>query len=238
MLAHPVGRIGIERRRRLVEQQQFRRIDQRLRQRDARLLPGGELAVWAVEEILQVEIVGELRDAVLQLLDRIEAAEHGEVLPHREPHRHVDIGAFEIHPPQHLGAFRRHRMAQHLDGTGGRQHQPHDHGDRRGLAGAIAAEQAGDAAARDCKRDVVDGAHGLVLLDQTHDGDRGRSCRIRRAGTWPSELASSLHHAGRSFEALLAKRKASARIDRPDALRDQVQPPQYGAEFVIAGQRG
>src|SRR5207302_7260370 len=40
MLPHPVGGIWIERSRRLVEQQQFRLVDQRLRQRDAGLLPG------------------------------------------------------------------------------------------------------------------------------------------------------------------------------------------------------
>ena len=101
-----------------------------------------------------------------QILHRIEPAEDGEVLPHREPHRHVDIGAFEIHPAEHLGALLRHRMAEHLDAPRGRQHQPHDHGDRRGLAGAVAAEQAGDAAARDPERHIVDRAGGLVELDR------------------------------------------------------------------------
>ena len=70
-------------------------------------------------------------------------------------------------------------MAEHLDAARGRQHQPHDHGDRRGLAGAVAAEQAGDAAARDPERHIVDGAGGLVELDQMRDLDRGGSCRIR-----------------------------------------------------------
>ena len=118
-----------------------------------------------------------------RFVDRIEPAEDREVLPHREPHRHVDIGAFEIHPAQHIGALVRHRTAQHPDAPRSRQHQPHDHGDRRGLAGAIAAEQPGDAAARDAKRHVVDGAGGLVELDQMRDLDRGRpgSDRPRQA---------------------------------------------------------
>ena len=89
---------------------------------------------------------------------RVEPAEHGEVLPHRQPHRHVDIGAFEIHPAEHVGALLRHRAAEHPDAARGRQHQPHDHRDRGGLAGAVAAEQPGDAAARDRERDVVDRA--------------------------------------------------------------------------------
>ena len=63
MLPDPIGGIGIERRRRLVEQQQLGLVDQRLRQRHAGLLPGGELAVGAVEEIAEIEIGGELRDA-------------------------------------------------------------------------------------------------------------------------------------------------------------------------------
>ena len=188
MLPHPVGGIGIERGGRLVEQQQLRLVDQRLRQRHAGLLPGRELAVGAVEEIVEIEIGGELRDAFAQILDRIEPAEDGEVLPHREPHRHVDIGAFEIHPAEHLGALLRHRMAEHLDAARGRQHQPHDHGDRRGLAGAVAAEQAGDAAARDAERDVIDRAGGLVVLDEVRDLDRGGSWPDRPraiAAAWP-----------------------------------------------------
>ena len=180
MLPDPVGGIGIERGGRLVQQQQFGLVDQRLGQRHARLLPGGEFAVGAVEEVAEIEIGGELLDALAQILHRIEPAEDREVLPHREPHRHVDIGAFEIHPAQHLGALLGHRIAQHLDAPRGRQHQPHDHGDGRGLAGAVAAEQPGDAAARDAKRDVVDGAGGLVELDQMRDLDRRRSCRIGR----------------------------------------------------------
>jgi len=40
MAAHPVGGVGIERRRRFVEQQQLGFVDQRLGESDAGLLPG------------------------------------------------------------------------------------------------------------------------------------------------------------------------------------------------------
>ncbi len=50
-----------------------------------------------------------------EILHRIEPAENGEVLPHREPHRHVDIGALEIHPAEHLGARSGIGMPEHLD---------------------------------------------------------------------------------------------------------------------------
>ena len=66
MPADPVGGIGIERRRRLVQQQQLGLVDQRLRQRHAGLLPGRELAVGAVEEFAEVEIGGELLDPLAQ----------------------------------------------------------------------------------------------------------------------------------------------------------------------------
>jgi len=176
MRAHPVGGIRVERGGRLVQQQQLGLVDQRLRQRDARLLTGRELAVGAIDEIAEVEIRGQLRDAVREILHCIELAEHGEVLPHREPHRHVDIGALEIHPAQHGRALLGHAMPQHLHAAGGRQHQAHDHRDGRGLAGAVAAEKAGDAAARERKGDVVDGAGLLVDLDEVIDRDcRGRA---------------------------------------------------------------
>ena len=55
-----------------------------------------------------------LGDALAEIRDRVELAEHLEVLPHREPVRHVDIGAFEVHPVQHLVALARHLGAQHL----------------------------------------------------------------------------------------------------------------------------
>ena len=101
----PVGGIGIERRRRLVQQQQLRLVDQRFRQRHARLLAGGEFAVGAVEKIVEIEVGSELLDPLGQILHRIELSEDRQILPHREPHRHVDIGAFEIHPSEHLGAL-------------------------------------------------------------------------------------------------------------------------------------
>ena len=101
MLPHPVGGIWIERGRRLVQQQQLRLVDQRLCQCDAGLLAGGEFSIGAVEEVIEIEIGRKLLDPRVQILHRVEPAENREVLPHREPHRHVDVRAFEIHPAQH-----------------------------------------------------------------------------------------------------------------------------------------
>ena len=51
------GGVRIERGGRLVEQQQFRIVEQRLGQRDAGFLPGGKPAGRPVEKILQREIL-------------------------------------------------------------------------------------------------------------------------------------------------------------------------------------
>jgi len=197
MLAHPVCRIGIERGGRFVEQQQLRLVDQRFRQRHAGLLAGRELAVGPIDELVEIEIVGELRDAPAQIVDRIEPPEDGEVLPHREPHWHVDIGALKIHPPEHMRSFLGHRMAEHPHAAGRRQHQPHDHRDGRCLAGAVAAEQAGDAAARDAERDIVDCAGLLVDLRQVRDLDRRGGGGVPRGRRGKSGFI--LHHAGSSL---------------------------------------
>ena len=54
--AHPVGGVGIERGRGLVEQQQLGPVDQRLGQHHAGLLPGRQPAGRAVEQLLQIEV--------------------------------------------------------------------------------------------------------------------------------------------------------------------------------------
>ena len=61
--AHPVGGVGIERGRRLVEQQHVGLVDQRLGQRHARLLAGRQLAGRAVEERRDLHVLGDLLDA-------------------------------------------------------------------------------------------------------------------------------------------------------------------------------
>ena len=69
-----------------------------------------------------------------------------------------------------------HPMPEHADAPRGRQHQSHDHRDGGGLAGAVAAEQPGDAAAGQREGDAVHRAGLLVDLDQAIDLDgRGQS---------------------------------------------------------------
>ena len=173
MAAHPVGGVGIERGGGLVEQQNVRRVDQRLGERDAGLLPGRELADRPVEELRQIEIVGQRRNALGEAVDMVEPAEHRQILPHGQPVRHVDVGALEIHPVQHLVALARHLGAQHPNAARRRRDEPQDHRDGGGLAGAVAAQEPGDRAGRQRKRNAVDRPSGAVDLHQLVDGDGG-----------------------------------------------------------------
>ena len=149
------------------------RIDQRLGERHAGLLPGRELAGRAVERSARSRSSASSAMRSARCVDRVEPAEHLEVLPHGEPVRHVDIGALEIHPVQHLVALARHLGAEHRHAAGGRHDEAQDHGDGGGLAGAVAAEQPGDGARRERERNAVDRPRGLVDLHELVDGDGG-----------------------------------------------------------------
>jgi hypothetical protein len=172
--SHPVGRIGVERGGGLVEQQKLGLVEQRLGQADARLLAGGELAVGPVQQLGQPELAGHLGDASLQVAHAVEPGEHLEVLPHRQPHRHVDVGALEVHPVQHLVALACHVGAEHACLAGGRHDQPHQHGDGGGLAGAVAAEQRRDRSALEPETDAVHCGNVAIDLAQLPHHDRRR----------------------------------------------------------------
>ena len=110
-----------------------------------------KLAVRPIQQLGELELAGDLGDAPLEVAHAVEPGEDLEVLPHGEPHRHVDVGALEVHPVQHLVALARHVGAEHACLPRGRHDQPHQHGDGGGLAGAVAAEQRRDRAARERK---------------------------------------------------------------------------------------
>ena len=60
--AHPIRGIRIERGCRLVEQQQFGIVDQRLGESHAGFLPGREAPARTIEKLDEREILGEPRD--------------------------------------------------------------------------------------------------------------------------------------------------------------------------------
>src|SRR5680860_1434577 len=65
----------------------------------------------------------------------------GEILLHREPRGQVDIGALEVQPLGHVVTIAAHIGAEHPDFARTGHDKPQQHGDGRGLAGAVAAEQ-------------------------------------------------------------------------------------------------
>ncbi len=128
--------------------------DERLGERDAGLLTRRKFARLAIEQFFERQGGGEFADARFYIAKTIKRREDMQVLAHGEAMRHVHIGTFEIHPGQNTMAIMRHVLAKHAHRAGGRQDQPHDHPDCRRLAGAIAAQQAGDRALLDRKGDV------------------------------------------------------------------------------------
>ena len=56
--------------------------------------------------------------------------------------------------------------------------------DERGLAGAVAADEAEDAAAGDGERDVVERLRGAELAGEPADVDRPAASRRDKFGTW------------------------------------------------------
>jgi hypothetical protein len=126
-----------------------------------------------IEQLRQIEFLGERRDACVAIHNAIEAREHGQILPDGEPVRHLHVRAFEIHAVQNLVTLARHIVAEDAHGPRRRGNKPHDHRNGRGLAGAIAAEEPDDRAAFDCKRDPGNRGAARILLDQVGNRDGG-----------------------------------------------------------------
>ena len=110
------------------------------------------------QQALELELGRELRDARVSRRARepedprheLEILVHGQVVPQREPLRHVaKLGA-------HLLGVAGHLVAEHAHGAGRRLEQPAEHPDRRRLARSVRAQEAVDARARDGQVDVVD----------------------------------------------------------------------------------
>ena len=164
---------GIERGGRLVEQQEVRPVQHRLRQSDARLLAGGKHAALHVAKANQLELGDQLFDALSGILHAVDPREeaqvllHGQVAGQRCVHRReVRAGERPRSARRHVDALDRHRARARLE-------HAEDHVDRGGLAGAVGTEQSHDLARGDAKRDVVYGDRGAVGLAETIDREGG-----------------------------------------------------------------
>ena len=171
--AHPVGRVGVKRGGRLIQQQHLRGVYQRLCERDPGLLSSRKLSDRPVEQLRQVQLLGERDNAVRKVRDGIEPSEHFQILAHAQTMRQVDIRALKIHFMKHTIAFARHRGSEHFYRARCRRHQSKNHGESGGLTCTIAAEKPGDRAWLKCKRNTVDRPCRIVDLHELINGDGG-----------------------------------------------------------------
>ena len=102
------------------------------------------------------------------------AREHGQVLPHREARKDAALlrHEAEAEPRDGVGRQRGDVAVAVADAAGPRLQIAHDGEDGRGLAGAVAAEQADDLALphgqRDAVQDVAVAVVGVDVLELEH----------------------------------------------------------------------
>ena len=171
-----LARADVEADGRLVEQQELRPVQQRAGDLDPAQLPARELADLVAGALGELE-AGELggraplrlaaRDAlqprgVEQVLHDREIEVDGALLEH-----HAERGERLRGPPAHVGA-------EDPDAAAAVAVEPGDQVEQRGLAGAVLAEQHGEAAGRDRERDLVQHLARAEAVAQASDLERGR----------------------------------------------------------------
>ena len=179
--------LRVEAGRRLVEDQHFRVVDERLRQADPLPVALRELAAVAVGHVVDVGALHHRRDALAPLLRRhaLDAGDEVEVLAHR--HVRVERRRFRQVAGAALGFDRVREDVEpgHRRLAFGRRHVAGQDPHRGGLAGAVRPEEAEDLAPLDTKTDVVHGRDPAVAFGDVLDLDHRSLQRsiIRAAGT-------------------------------------------------------
>ena len=178
-----LAQLLVERRERLIEQQQLGALDQRARQRHALALPAGQLVRLArpvaahlhdVEDLAHLAADGVAPEPLLLETE-------GHVLLHAHV-REQRVG-LEHHVDRTL--VRRdcaHVHAVDIDAARTRALEARQHPQQRGLARSRAAEQAEDLAAPDVERHLVHGREVAELLGDAGPGARRRPDRDSRRG--------------------------------------------------------
>jgi hypothetical protein len=141
-------------------------VDERSHQLELHPLTERGLADLDVEQVLDLEQLGELGDVAIELrrgqavhlLVQQEAFHRWDVPP-----EHGLLTHDERDPAQVVVLAVRRRVAEDLQVAGGRVEQPGEHLQGGRLAGAVRAEQADYLAAVDAEGDPVDGEPGFVL---------------------------------------------------------------------------
>ena len=197
-LARLVRDVRIQARGRLVEHQDRRVVQQRAREAGAHLLAEREIA----------ELLARLR-AQLEELDRplhragpraVETGVDAQVLAHREAPVHQRLGRGEAHQPQRRLAILEGIGAEQPHAPRGGLHQPEQHVQRGGLAGAVRTEQAEHLAPAHLEGDAREGGRVREALHELAHADGGLGGRERhgRGGTLGhfSDLAQWIYRTG------------------------------------------
>ena len=208
--------IPVQRRHRLVEEQQQRLLDERPRQRDALLLAAGQLVRLAAREGAELDLREHGGDALLDLgaRDRLLAqterhvVEHGEMREERVGlEHHVDRSPVRRHVG-HVAAVQ--EDAPRVGGS-----QPGNEAQQRGLAATRVAEQAEVFAAADVERDAAhrldagEGLRDIVEAQNRRLGSGHLACRALFAhGSSPSPARNSI----RQFPCRSKRRRIEAAI--------------------------
>src|SRR5262249_48079959 len=162
---------------RLVEDQELRAVHEREGDGEPALEAARERAYRQPSVGAQLEEIEQLLDAALELRvwDAVVAAEDAQGVDRRERldqrvllERHAEARA-------HAARLARHVEAEHAGAPTARAGHPVDHAQRRGLAGAVRAEQPEADAGRHVEVDAVDGhAVAVALAERPALDDRLR----------------------------------------------------------------
>ncbi len=151
------------------QQQQLRPVEQRLRQRRAGLLAGGQQSALGVTQVGEVEFPQQLFDAGAQAVDAVQQAEESQILRHRQIAGQRRVNGGEVGARQGPRPLCGDVDAVDLDAArGGGEHAQH-HVDGGGLAGAVGAQETDDFSAPDRKRDVIERGYAAVNLANSRD---------------------------------------------------------------------
>ena len=176
--AHVGAQLGVEVRERLVEQQDLRLEHEGARQRDALLLPAGELRGSALRERAHLHHAERVRDLLGDLLLALapDAQAVRDVLEHR--HVRPDRVGLEHHREAALLGRDVHALRRRIDGGAAdadlaraRLLQPRDGAQRRGLAAAGRTEQRQLLAGLHGKADAAHRRHRAVVDLEVRDLD-------------------------------------------------------------------
>ena len=169
--------------RRFVQHQDARPVQQRACDLDPAHLSARQPAHRLLGAVRQIDLLqcGERALPRLATADAVQRGVIEQVLHHRQIE--IERARLEHHAQQAQCPARlaRHTMTQHLDRAVPRVVEPRDQREQRGLAGAVQAEQRGEARLRHGQADVLQRlARSVGVADVAHSERRHGRCRARR----------------------------------------------------------